>query len=116
MSEEKVTEVLEIVRKVFKKAGVRKYESPNTITHYVFFHSNANCDVSEKEIDGWLPENDNPVCVKVVSRYKHYKPQSQQAKSGIIGRWQLHNSFGWNNTDIEIIEYLPPTPEVKIHD
>lgn len=53
------------------------------------------------------PQNDDPCLVTVVARYKHYKPQSQQAKAGIVGRWQLHNAYGWNNTDIEIVEYKP---------
>ena len=66
--------------------------------------------IIDKIDDGWIsvdepPENDNPVYVKVAARYKRYKPQSQQAKQGIVGRWQLHNGFGWNNTDIDICEY-----------
>ena len=57
-----------------------------------------------------LPEDDKPVEVKVVARYMHYKPKSQQFKQGIKGRWQLHNSYAWNNTNIEITTYLPTPP------
>ncbi len=53
-----------------------------------------------------LPENGNPVEVKIVMRYKRYKPQAiKQGYKG--GRWQEWNGYGWKNTDIEVTEYLP---------
>lgn len=42
-------------------------------------------------------------CVPVVGtefyRFKHYKPNSQQAKRGIKGRWQRWNGYGWDNSE-----------------
>ncbi len=52
-------------------------------------------------VDVRLPENCVPVQVNIVNtyRYNHYKPQSQQYKRGIKGRWQKFNGWGWDNCD-----------------
>jgi hypothetical protein len=48
------------------------------------------------------PTGDEPVYVEVLAKYKRYKPQSNQAKQGLSGRWQVWNGYGWNNTDMQI--------------
>lgn len=47
------------------------------------------------------PKNCIPVKVVVekAMRFKHYKPSSQQAKRGIVGRWQEFNGYGWDNCE-----------------
>ena len=56
--------------------------------------------------DKWIsgltqPDNCLPVyAVKnFTMRFKEYKPSSQQAKRGIIGRWQEHDGYGWTNCE-----------------
>lgn len=44
-----------------------------------------------------LPDNCVPVVIKKLARYKYYKPNSQQFKRGIKGRWQEFNGYGWDN-------------------
>lgn len=46
-----------------------------------------------------LPENDDPVAATELYRYKRYKPNSQQFKNGIKGRWQRFNGYGWDNSE-----------------
>lgn len=36
-------------------------------------------------------------------RWLPYRPLSQQVKSGILGRWQIWNGYGWQNADVEQI-------------
>lgn len=51
-----------------------------------------------------IPENEEPVYVRILARYKRYKPQAR--KQGYpIGRWQTWNGYGWQNTDLEIVNY-----------
>ena len=56
--------------------------------------------------DKWIsgltqPDNCLPVyAVKnFTMRFKEYKPSSQQAKRGIIGRWQEYDGYGWTNCE-----------------
>lgn len=54
---------------------------------------------------GWKPINTapldgTPIYLRVVQPYRFlpYKPNSQQAKSGQLGRWQMMNEYGgWDN-------------------
>lgn len=48
-----------------------------------------------------LPADSTPVLghfTKLV-RFHRYKPNSEQAKRGIEGRWQEWNGHGWTNCD-----------------
>lgn len=54
-----------------------------------------------------LPKNCQPVYAKRLVRYKLYKPQSQQFKRGIKGRWQEFNGYGWDNCEPPV-EWLNP--------
>lgn len=46
--------------------------------------------------------------VETPMRYKLYKPNSNEAKSGIKGRWQEMNQYGgWDNTDVVPVEWRP---------
>lgn len=50
-----------------------------------------------------LPPNDEPVLVDIMARYKRYKPDGAKQ----MGRWQVHNGYGWENTDMEIDDWRP---------
>jgi len=52
------------------------------------------------------PKDNRPVFASVHVRYERYKPNSQQARGGIEGRWQEHNGYGWSNTDVEVHNWL----------
>jgi len=56
-------------------------------------------------VDDELPKDCEIVAAKVMVRYKYYKPESMQYKSGIKGRWQMFNGYGWNNMDEPPVEY-----------
>ncbi|MBK6414142.1 hypothetical protein [Sphingopyxis sp.] len=46
------------------------------------------------------PMDGTPIYMRIISvlRYQPYKPNSQQFKAGITGRWQQMNEFGgWDN-------------------
>lgn len=45
------------------------------------------------------PNHEKPVLVQVLMRFKRYKPNSQQYKAGLVGRWQEFNGYGWNNCE-----------------
>jgi len=54
-----------------------------------------------KKAGGLLPEPGQVVyapCVLTL-RWHPYKPNSQQYKKGIRGRWQKHNGYGWENCE-----------------
>lgn len=57
-------------------------------------------------VEDELPPDDSPVYVQCMFRFKRYKSNSQQAKSGAVGRWQKWNGFGWTNTDEEVASWL----------
>lgn len=47
------------------------------------------------------PKDGTPVYIRTIQPYRFlpYKPQSQQAKRGEKGRWQVMNDFGgWENS------------------
>jgi hypothetical protein len=46
------------------------------------------------------PVNCKPVLVNVPTTYRFnkYKESSNQFKKGIVGRWQVFNGYGWDNT------------------
>jgi hypothetical protein len=58
------------------------------------------------------PQDGTPVEVTVLARFMPYKPGSQQFKNGIKGRWQKHNSYGWENMD-EVPEHFIPAKIAK---
>ncbi len=52
-----------------------------------------------------LPQDGQIVEATALYRYRHYKHNSQQAKQGLIGRWQEHNGYGWKNCDSDVISW-----------
>ncbi len=46
--------------------------------------------------------------VPTTVRWKKYKPSSSQFKGGKLGRWQEHNGYGWNNTEIDVDGLMYP--------
>jgi len=46
-----------------------------------------------------LPPNSNPVNILRIARFLRYKKTSQQAKKGIVGRWQEWNGYGYTNCE-----------------
>ena len=54
----------------------------------------------------WLPISEAPLDGTVIEasfvmsvRYKAYHPKSEQRRKGVMGRWQVHNSYGWENCE-----------------
>ena len=111
MSEEnRVSAINRCIRDGFSilRLTVNESVTEDSIVHYEDITDEFESNSGWVSVEKSTPEDCQPVGVKVVARFKHYKPTSQQAKSGIIGRWQLHNSYAWNNTDIEITHFEPP--------
>ena len=50
--------------------------------------------------------NGRIISVPLPMRWLAYKPSSQQFKSGIKGRWQVGNDYGWMNADFTPEDYL----------
>jgi len=49
---------------------------------------------------GNMPKDGTPIYIRTLQPYRYlpYKPNSQQAKAGIDGRWQMMNEHGgWDN-------------------
>ena len=48
-----------------------------------------------------LPKDDTPVIgvFENIVRYKRYSTASNQFKSGVVGRWQRFNGYGWDNCE-----------------
>lgn len=61
-----------------------------------------NCDFRE------MPTNGEVMFVRTAMtiRYMPYKPNSNEAKSGKVGRWQWHDGRGWIVTERPVGDWL----------
>jgi hypothetical protein len=58
-------------------------------------------------VEDRLPEQDDIVEIPRTARYELYKPNSQQFKKGIKGRWQVFNGYGWDNLGYDPSRWIP---------
>lgn len=77
-------------------------------------HRQLMTDNGLEEFCSWVelpqePKNCEIVQIIRTARFKTYKPQSSQYKSGIRGRWQEFNGFGWSNC--ETPSFWRPAPK-----
>jgi hypothetical protein len=67
---------------------------------------------------GWqpiesAPEDGTPIITSRIVRYLPYKPDGQRQMKA-KGRWQEHNGYGWENTQLDPVEWQPMTEKSEV--